>query len=135
MVPGGKYVNKFIDDELAFQKWFELGTIRKAQAWFAREGITNPHTGNPPTTMALWVASMRFVVNNMDLAREYYKQLVLDFDPEDDDEWYKYVVGVAAKRNVHSETRLVEWLNKHQLWDYYDGPLDRNSEYVESLSR
>jgi hypothetical protein len=132
MPPGSSHL-KFVDDELAFTKWFDLGTIRKARKWFENNGIVNPYRNTPPTEMTLWVAANRYVVNNPEVAREYYKKLVLEFDPEDDDQWYAYLVSVARKPIIHSEERLIEWLNENDLWDYYDGHLEPETTFIEDV--
>lgn len=119
-----KNTNRYLDDHECFMSWYNLGSLVKVRNKFISEGLENPRTGKPPTPMAIWVAAMRWVVNNAEEAREFYKTLDgLDFDPEMDEDWWKYVIHLSKKQRVtSSRTGLKDIVLKYGIQEYYQGP-------------
>lgn len=59
-----------IGDRNALEAWIEAGSTEKAALLLAKRGIVNAQ-GVPFASMAVWVASMRYIIQNFDEACKY----------------------------------------------------------------
>ena len=56
----------YLDDETCFDLCNRLGDSRKAARFLADQGLRNPDTKKPPTGAGVYVASLRYIVWNLE---------------------------------------------------------------------
>jgi hypothetical protein len=108
--------NYYLDREITFRKWVELGTLTNVGCWWAEQGVIS-RTGRNYSNAALSYAARRWVVMNAQEARQYYNQY--GWYP-DDISWNKWLVRTALKVfHSHKREVLAEFLDRNGLRDTY----------------
>lgn len=59
----------YLDEELCFNLWNDLGNIGRAADEIKNRGIINPDTGKPPSRPGVYIAALRYISKNIDDAR------------------------------------------------------------------
>lgn len=107
----------WLDRELCFKKWVELGTLINVGKWFAEQGIVSKHTGKPFSKAAISFAARRWVCFNADEAREHYERGGMYLS---DDDWNDWLVRTAlACFHSHPREVLEEFLDVNNLREEY----------------
>ena len=107
----------WLDRELCFKKWVELGTLANVANWFKDQGIISKHTGRAFSRVAISYAARRWVCLNPLEAREYYNQC--GWYP-DDALWNDWLVKTAVKVfHSHPVELLQEFLDQNGLREQY----------------
>lgn len=60
----------YLDEELCFDLWNELGDVGRAAKELERRGVANPDTGKPPSRPGVYIAALRYVSKNIEDARQ-----------------------------------------------------------------
>ena len=60
----------YLDEELCFQKWNETGDVGRATRAMQEEGFLNPDTGRPPSRPGVYIAALRYISKNIEVARQ-----------------------------------------------------------------
>jgi hypothetical protein len=107
---------KLLDEKLCFQLWAQLGSIGKVQSHLKLAGIINPNTTKEFSHMAIWNAAFRWVLENMDEARQIFKDAGSDLNDVQWDEWLiekaMYVYGASSKG------RFMRWIRRMEFEKY-----------------
>lgn len=123
----GGYGVSYLDDEVCFMLWAELGTLDKTMYELERRGLVNPKTGNPPTRRAIQVASKRYIMGNLKESYTVYRKLGSLLSWEEYLRWAVHYI----KKDV-SRDKYRRWLKKEGLMKY-DPEYASTFETLESV--
>lgn len=59
----------YLDEELCFRKWNEVGDVGRATRAIQDMGFVNPDTGRPPSRPGVYIAALRYISKNIEDAR------------------------------------------------------------------
>jgi hypothetical protein len=115
----------YLNREITFRKWVELGTLKNVGKWYKEQRIISK-TGKPFSEAAISYAARRWVCFNSEEARKYYNQF--GWYPSDDD-WNKYLVRTAIKIfHLHKRQIFEDFLDENNLRDKYGYILGEGSK-------
>ena len=103
--------------EEVFRLWIELDTLDKVRGNLAEKGYVNPKTKRPYSKMAIYYNAMKYVLEEPDVAREYYKKYNADY-AFDDDIWNEWLIEKAIWV-YKNRTRILLWLRRMGLDEKY----------------
>jgi hypothetical protein len=107
----------YLDRELCFKKWAEMGKLENVSRWLAEQGIVNPKTKKPFSLAAISYAARRWVCLHPEEARTYFNRA--GWYPNDDD-WNRWLISCAVKVfHSHKRDVIVQILDENRLRDEY----------------
>ena len=104
-----------LDPKECFLAWVETGTVEKALEFINNKGVINPRSGKHYSVYSIWRASMMWVIENPNEAREYYIKEGAVFS---DLEWDEFIVKKACHLYGYSKNRLISWIRRHGFENY-----------------
>lgn len=116
----GRMTKRIIeDDKQIFILWYELGSLPKVKAFLASAGFVNPASGRPIATLTISTAAYRWVIENPDDARPYYRKISAGY-AYDDEMWNRYLVHRAMKVYNTSKKRFMNWIERRGFGNKYE---------------
>lgn len=108
-----------LDERECWSKWIELGSLERVRREYQRTGVLNKRTGDPPTISAIQKAAYRWVLKNLEEAREQIKH---EWEKEGrfltDDEWKKYHYRILRITYYQTPVKLKKLIAQHGLREY-----------------
>jgi hypothetical protein len=115
--------SKNIDKE-SFDVMMEAGSVTRATELLALRGYRNSRTGKPYTRMAVYIASIRYMVYHHEEVKDGLFELWRvqnRIDDVTDEEWEEYIVEKAAiYLGNNSKGCFMRWLAENPWAENYD---------------
>lgn len=105
-----------LDDKECFDLWLKTGSLSKVSKYLERNGKINEDTGKPFTTMGIRFASLRYLVEHPEEAKERFEEV----DPHssylaNDNTWNNFLAKKACEVYVSREERCYRWAEDHDV--------------------
>lgn len=113
-MPVGTTRARELPDEVCFNLWIELGSTAKAADHLAYEMDIKAESGYPYHYTSIQQSVYRYILENMDKAREVMKGRGAGF-AERDESWYDWTVRKAWTRWCNTPIRFIEWMYENDL--------------------
>lgn len=108
---------RLIPGRLAFDLWNELKTLPAVQEELLRRGYHGLRSEDvPPTELTISNSAWRYVLNNMDEARQEMENHGIIFDTDDD--WNEQCITKATFVLGSSRGRFIKWIKDNNFERY-----------------
>lgn len=126
-----------LNDKKCFEYWLEFGSLALASRGLVEDEFINPSTGKKYTEAGIRLSALRYVIMNIQAAKEALKEKGVEVALNDKD-YYLWVIGRAISVG-YSGNKLNKWLTVNNLWDYSTEAIkmlsDSNPPFVTPMSK